>query len=107
MSALLESLNVAKKIMVYDVTGSGKTTLARWLSEATGLPWFSVDDLTWETSWTPIELEIQRQRICKICSGEEWIHDSAYGTWLDRPLARVALIHTLDYVRAVSLWRLA
>jgi adenylate kinase family enzyme len=36
------------KILVYGVTGSGKTTLARQIGERLGLPWHSVDDLTWE-----------------------------------------------------------
>ena len=32
------------------MTGSGKTTLAARLSEATGVPWHSVDDLTGRNS---------------------------------------------------------
>jgi adenylate kinase family enzyme len=36
------------RILVYGVTGSGKTRLAESISAATGIPWYSIDDLTWE-----------------------------------------------------------
>lgn len=92
--------------MVYGVTGSGKTTMARRLGEATGLPWHSVDDLTWEPGWVSVPDEEQRRRISEICAGPEWILDSAYGKWLDVPLARTDLIVALDYPRWFSLQRL-
>jgi adenylate kinase family enzyme len=92
--------------MVYGVTGSGKSTMARRLSEATGLPWHSVDDLTWEPGWVPVPDEEQRRRIGEICAGPEWILDSGYGKWLDIPLARADLIIALDYPRWFSLQRL-
>ncbi|MBN9503271.1 MAG: adenylate kinase [Armatimonadetes bacterium 55-13] len=95
-----------KRIMVYGVTGSGKTTLARMIGEATGLPWHSVDDLTWEADWTPASEEVQRERISAICEQEAWVLDTAYRKWLDIPLARVDLIVGLDYPRWFSLWRL-
>jgi murein DD-endopeptidase MepM/ murein hydrolase activator NlpD len=34
--------------LIYGVTGSGKTTLAEQIATRSGLPWYSVDDLTWE-----------------------------------------------------------
>lgn len=92
--------------MVYGVTGSGKSTMARRLGEATGLPWHSIDDLTWEPGWIPVPDEEQRRRISEICAGPEWILDSAYGKWLDVPLARADLIIALDYPRWFSLQRL-
>ena len=36
----------ARRVLIYGVTGSGKTTLAEKLSTVTSLPWYSVDDLT-------------------------------------------------------------
>jgi adenylate kinase family enzyme len=48
---------------VYGVTGSGKTTLAAQIAERTGLPWHSVDDLTWEPGWVEVPVQEQRRRI--------------------------------------------
>lgn len=91
---------------MYGVTGSGKTTMAAEISERTGLPWHSVDDLTWEPGWVQVPVDEQRRRIAAICAGERWILDTAYGAWREIPLARTELIVALDYPRWVSLGRL-
>lgn len=97
---------MADRILVYGVTGSGKSTMAARIAERTGLPWHSVDDLTWEPGWVEVAPEEQRRRIAAICEGERWVLDSAYGKWLDVPMARVQLIVALDYPRWLSLGRL-
>jgi adenylate kinase family enzyme len=94
------------RVLIYGVTGSGKTTLAAKVATATGLPWHSVDDLTWEPGWIGVPAGEQRRRIQAICASERWILDTAYGSWLDLPLARVQLIVALDYPRWRSLARL-
>lgn len=94
------------RVLVYGVTGSGKTTLARRIAERTGRDWISVDDLTWDPNWTQVPDDEQRRRFQEICAREEWIMDTAYGKWLDVPLARVQLIVALDYPRWISLGRL-
>jgi adenylate kinase family enzyme len=93
-------------VLVYGVTGSGKTTLAERISRATSLPWYSVDELTWEPGWVEVPDDEQRRRIAEICARPEWILDTAYTRWLDVPLSRVELIVALDYPRWVSLQRL-
>lgn len=97
---------VASRVLIYGVTGSGKTTLARKLAEHTGLPWHSVDELTWEPGWVEVPADEQRRRIERICAEERWILDTAYGKWLDVPMARVEMIVALDYPRWISLSRL-
>jgi adenylate kinase family enzyme len=99
-------LGTAERVLVYGVTGSGKTTLAERLSRATGIPWHSVDDLTWEPGWVEVPADEQRARIAAICESSRWILDTAYGKWLDIPLARAELIVALDYPRWLSLSRL-
>lgn len=91
---------------MYGVTGSGKSTAAQKVSVATGVPWYSVDDLMWEPNWVPVSPEEQRSRIGAICAGEEWILDSAYAKWMDIVLARAELIVALDFPRWLSLGRL-
>jgi adenylate kinase family enzyme len=97
---------VAERILVYGVTGSGKTVLAARISAATGLPWHAVDDLTWEPGWIEVPYDEQRRRITEICAGERWVLDAAYGRWLEIPLSRVELIVALDFPRWLSLARL-
>jgi hypothetical protein len=97
---------VPDRILVYGVTGSGKTWLAERISAATGIPWHAVDDLTWEPGWVLVPEDEQRRRIEAICARERWVLDTAYGAWLDLALARVDLIVALDFPRWLSLSRL-
>ncbi|CAA9212017.1 MAG: hypothetical protein AVDCRST_MAG10-172 [uncultured Acidimicrobiales bacterium] len=99
-------LGGARRVLVYGVTGSGKTTLAERISRITSLPWYSVDELTWEPGWVEVPLDEQRRRIAAICAQPEWILDTAYGRWRDIPFARAELIVALDYPRLISLQRL-
>lgn len=96
----------AKRIMVYGVTGSGKTTYARKVAERLGRDWVSVDDQTWMANWEQVPDDEQRRIFTEICARDEWILDTAYGKWVDIPLARVELILALDYPRWLSLARL-
>src|SRR2546423_10531038 len=100
------SAEMSDRILVYGVTGSGKTFLAERISTATGIPWHAVDDLTWEPGWVPVPEDVQRRRIKAICAGDRWVLDTAYGSWLDVPLARAGLIGALGFPRWVSLLRL-
>lgn len=97
----------ATRILVYGVTGSGKTTLARSISDATGLPWHSVDDeIGWLPGWVERPRADQRELASRIAASDHWVLDTAYGHWRVVVLARADLIVALDYARAVSLIRL-
>ncbi len=92
---------------MYGVTGSGKTTLARQIADATSLPWHSVDDeIGWLPDWVERPRDEQRALASRIASSEAWVLDSAYGHWRDVVVARAELIVALDYPRLVSLTRL-
>lgn len=94
------------RILVYGVTGSGKSTAAARIAAATGLPLTLVDELTWLPGWVPVDAEEQRRVIGDITRGERWVLDSSYGAWLDLVLPRAELVVGLDYPRWLSLWRL-
>lgn len=94
------------RILVYGVTGSGKSTAAERIGERTGLPVTLVDELTWLPGWVPVDVGRQRELIAAVTSGDRWVLDSAYSTWLDLVLPRAELIVALDYPRWFSLQRL-
>lgn len=91
-----------RRVFVYGVTGSGKSTTAARLSGLTGIDWYSVDDLAWQPGWVMMAADEQRRMFADICARDRWILDTAYGTWLDLPLARADLIVALDLPRWVS-----
>lgn len=95
-----------RRVLIYGVTGSGKSTFATNLGRQSGLPVHLVDEICWLPDWVPMPDEVQADRISEIVAGEEWILDSAYGKWIDRVLPRAELVVGLDYPRHVSLRRL-
>lgn len=96
-----------RRILVYGVTGSGKTALARRIAEIAGLPCHSADDeIGWLPNWVERPRDEQRQLASAIAGSEQWVLDTAYGHWRDAVLPRAELIVALDYPRHVSLARL-
>lgn len=96
------NLDKVSRILVYGVTGSGKTTMARRLADLTGLPWHEVDALTWEPGWRAVPLEEQHRRVRSLVAGDRWILDAAYGSMLGFVLPRAELVVGLDYGRALT-----
>jgi adenylate kinase family enzyme len=94
------------RVLVYGVTGSGKSTAAQAIGARTGHPVTLVDELTWLPGWVPVEESRQREVIGAIVAGERWLLDSSYATWLDLVLPRTQLVVGLDYPRWLSLARL-
>lgn len=94
------------RVLLYGVTGSGKSTAALALGARSGHPVTLVDELTWLPGWVPVEEDRQRELIGEIVAGERWLLDSAYGAWLDLVLPRAQLVVGLDYPRWLSMARL-
>ena len=102
----MAELGQAQRVLVYGVTGSGKSTTAARIAERTGLPLTLVDDLNWEPGWVPVDPAVQREQMAAIAAGDRWVLDSSYGAWLDVVLPRAQLVVGLDFPRWLSLQRL-
>lgn len=96
-------MSAPQRVLLYGVTGSGKSSAALRVAAGTGLPLTLVDELTWLPGWVPVEVSRQRALITEIVAGDRWVLDSAYSHWLDLVLPRVDLIVGLDYPRWLSL----
>ena len=95
-----------RRILVYGVTGAGKSVAATAIAERTGLPLTLVDELAWLPGWVLVDEDEQRRVFASIADGDAWVLDSAYGAWLDVVLPRTELVVGLDYPRWLSLFRL-
>jgi adenylate kinase family enzyme len=101
-----DRLGDSRRILVYGVSGSGKSTIAEMLGGLTGIPVTSVDDITWSPGWVLMPEEEQIATFDAVTRGEEWILDSAYGPWRGLAIERADLVVALDFSRPVSLFRL-
>ena len=90
----------ARRILVYGATGSGKTVMARRLSELTGIPWTNVDDICWSPGWVQMPQAEQVAHFDALTSEGSWLLDSAYGGWRHLAHARADLVVALDYAPA-------
>ncbi|MBB2892148.1 adenylate kinase [Flexivirga oryzae] len=96
----------ACRILIYGVTGSGKSTAAKNVAARTDLPLILADELTWEPGWVPVAEDRQRELFAEVVAEDRWVPDTAYGAWLDLVLPRAQLIVALDDPRWFSLQRL-
>lgn len=96
----------ARRILVYGVTGSGKSTAAERIAARAGLPVFLADGFCWEPGWTAVPEELQRERFATAVAGDGWVLDTVYSTSLEFVVPRAELIVALDYPRWLSLQRL-
>jgi adenylate kinase family enzyme len=71
-----------RRIVVYGVTGSGKTTLGRRLAAALGLRHVELDSLFHGPDWTPTPPDefIAKIQAALDASPEGWVVDGNYGT---------------------------
>ena len=101
-----DRLGDAQRILVYGATGSGKSSMAGQVSELTGIPWTSVDDICWRPGWVPMPADEQLAHFDDLTQTRSWILDSAYGGWRHLVLERADLVVALDLPRLTSLTRL-
>lgn len=95
-----------QRILVYGVTGSGKSTAALRLGEVTGLPVTLADEVCWQPGWVLMPEDQQRRVFADLTAQDAWVLDTAYSSWLDLALERADLIVCLDYPRWFSFQRL-
>jgi adenylate kinase family enzyme len=90
------------RVSVVGTSCSGKTTLARRISQACGIPHTELDAIHWGPNWTELSVEDFRRAVAQVTAGEAWVIDGNYHVvrdivwgrathvvWLNLPFARV------------------
>lgn len=100
-------LQAAQRVLLYGVTGAGKSTAAGLLAPRLGLPVHLADEeVGWLPGWVMREVGEQRELAAGVVAGDRWVLDTAYGPWRDLVLPRAQVLVALDYPRWLSLARL-
>jgi len=69
------------RIVIVGSSGSGKSTTARALSRALGVPHVEVDALNWQPGWqdlSRLDPEAFYRRVAEAAAGEAWVMDGNY-----------------------------
>jgi adenylate kinase family enzyme len=67
-----------QRILVMGSSGSGKSTFARRLSDATGIPLVSLDALFWKPGWQPSETSTFESCVAETARQPRWVMDGNY-----------------------------
>ena len=94
-----------KRIMIVGSGGAGKSTLARELSEVTGLPVVHLDRYFWRPGWVATPSEERRGRVELLAAADAWIIDGNYGGTPSIRVERCDAILFFDFNRITCLLR--
>jgi adenylate kinase family enzyme len=89
------------RIAIVGSPGSGKTTLADRLAQATGLPVIHLDNHFWRPGWVETPAEEWEKRQVELLSGGSWIVDGTYFQTLDLRFSRADTVIFFE----ISRWR--
>ncbi|MBU4501999.1 MAG: AAA family ATPase [Nanoarchaeota archaeon] len=96
-----------ERIYVLGTCGSGKSYLARELSEILGIKHYDLDDIFWERKFGKKRDKKERLKLFrKLCNKKKWIVEGAYSVWIDYGIKKSDLVIVLDTKIPVSLWRI-
>ena len=94
-----------KRILVIGSSGSGKSTFARHLGEATGLEVIHLDKLFWNPNWIETSKDEWKIKVKKALQGDSWIIDGNYSGTMDVRLPACDTVIFLDMPRITCIYR--
>lgn len=95
-----------KRIVVVGATSSGKSTLAKALSERLNLDFIELDALHWGPNWTPADTLTFWERVKQAADAEAWVVAGNYSRVRDLTWGRAEAVIWLDYPLRIVFWRL-
>ena len=86
-----------RRVVVVGTTGAGKTTVARFLVDACGIPHVELDVLYWGPNWTPVPPDTFRERVARAVAQNAWVVDGNYSAVRQLIWQRADTVIWLDY----------
>ena len=98
------------KIHIIGCSGTGKTYLAKKLSNKYNLPRYDLDNIYWDNSSekyeTKTEFEKRDKLLQKILEKDSWIIEGIYYKWLEQSFKNADIIYILDLPKYIYKFRI-
>lgn len=88
-----------ERVSVVGNSGSGKTTIARRLARALGVPHLELDAIFHQPGWVPLPVNEFRAQVSEFVAAPAWVVDGNYSAVRDLVWARADTVVWLDYSR--------
>lgn len=98
------------KIHIIGCSGSGKTYLAKALSEEYNIPHFDLDDIQWDNNadgyGVKMPIEKRTELLNNILENDSWIIEGVYYAWVGDCFRYADKIYVLDMPRRIYTYRI-
>ena len=98
------------KIRIIGCSGSGKTYLAKALSEKYNIPHFDLDDIQWDNNadgyGVKMPVEKRTELLNNILENENWIIEGVYYAWVGKCFEDADKIYVLDIPKRIYTYRI-
>lgn len=97
----MEGVSPTHRISVVGNSGSGKTSLARAIADALGVPYLELDGIYHQPGWTPLPDDEFQRLVSEFVSQDGWVVDGNYSSVADLVWGRADTVVWLDLSRSV------
>jgi len=94
-----------KRVVVIGSGGAGKTTFAKRLGNAAGLPVIHLDSVFWKPNWQRTPENEWKKTITELVSRESWIMDGNFGGTRPERIKAADTVIFLDMPRSTCIFR--
>ena len=98
------------KIHIIGCSGSGKTYLAKALSEKYNIPLFDLDDIYWDNCATAYNSKMPTEKRTELLDGflqnDDWIIEGVYYAWVGQCFEDADIIYVLDIPKRIYIYRI-
>ncbi len=98
------------KIHIIGCSGSGKTYLAKALSQKFNIPHFDLDDIQWDNCATcygsKMPIEKRTELLNGILKNNNWVIEGVYYAWVGQCFEDADLIYVLDMPKRIYTYRI-